>query len=97
MVWIKLFDFSIKYVPERKYNAANNLLQKPENPPLNKKANTVDDFIDLQLNNIQIYPVSVKKPEKSAVLENDYFEKLIRIAVFFICLQWLLNLTTKEF
>ena len=97
MMWIKLFDFSIKYVSERKYNAANDFLWKSENSLLNEEADAVDDFINLQLNSIQICSVFIKKSEKSAVLKNDYSEKLIRITVFFISLQWLLNLTTREF
>ena len=97
MVWIKLFNFSIRYVSGKKHNAVNDFSQKLENPSLNEKADTVDDFINLQLNSIQICPVSVKKSEEFAVLENDYSEKLIKITVFLINLQWLLNLTTKKF
>ena len=97
MVWIKLFDFSIKYVPGKKHSAADDLSQKSENLLSNEKTNTVNDFIDLQLNSIQICSVSVEKSLKSAVLKNDYSEELIRIAVFFISLQQLLNLTTKKF
>ena len=87
MVWIKLFDFSIKYVSGKKHSVADSLSQRFKNLLLNEKMNAVDDFINLQLNSIQICLVSVKKSEMSAVLENDYFEKLIRIAVFFISLQ----------
>ena len=68
-MWIKLFDFSIKHISERKYNVANNLSQRSKNSLLNEKVNTVDDFINLQLNNIQIYSVFVKKSEASAVLK----------------------------
>ena len=50
---------------------------------LDKKIDAVNDFINLQLNSIQICLISVKKSEKFTVLKNDYFKKLIRIAVFF--------------
>ena len=52
MMWIKLFNFSIKYVLKRKHSAADNFLQKSENSLLNKEVDTVNDFIDLQLNSI---------------------------------------------
>ena len=52
MAWIKLFDFSIKHVSERKHNVADGFLQRPENSLSNEKADAVDDFIDLQLNSI---------------------------------------------
>ena len=96
-MWIKLFDFSIKHVSERKHSATDDFSWKSENLLLNEEADAVNDFINLQLNSIQICSVSVKKSLKSAVLKNDYSEKLIRITVFFISLQWLLNLTIKEF
>ena len=63
----------------------------------NEEADAVDDFINLQLNSIQICLVFIKKSEKFTILKNDYSEKLIRIAVFLISLQQLLNLTTKKF
>ena len=97
MIWIKLFNFSIKHVLKRKHNAADDLSQKSENSLLNEETDTVDDFINLQLNSIQIYLVSVKKSKESSVLKNDYSKKSIRIAVFFICLQQSLNLTIKKF
>ena len=97
MMWIKLFNFSIRHVPERKYNAVNSFSWKSENLSLNKKADAVNDFINLQLNNIQVCSVFIKESEKFTVLENNYSEKLINIAVFLISLQWSLNLTTREF
>ena len=96
-MWIKLFDFSIKYVSERKYNAADDFLWKSENSLLNEETDIIDDFINLQLNSIQICSVFMKESEKFTILENDYSEKLIRIAVFFINLQQLLNLIIKKF
>ena len=57
----------------------------------------MNDFIDLQLNSIQVCSVSVKESLESAVLENDYSEELIRIAVFLTSLQQPSNLTTREF
>ena len=96
-MWIKFFNFSIKHVSGKKYNAVDDFSQKSENSLSNEEADTVDDFIDLQLNSIQVCSVSVKKSEESAVLKNNYSEKLIKIAVFFTSLQWLLNLTTKKF
>ena len=97
MAWIRLFDFSIKHVSGRKYNAADDLSWRSENLSLNEEADAVNDFIDSQLNSIQVCPVSVKKSEEFTVLKNDYSEESIRIAVFLISLQQLLNLTTKEF
>ena len=97
MMWIKLFDFSIKHISEKKHNAADDFSQKSENSLLNKEADVINDFIDLQLNSIQVCSVFMKESGKFAVLENDYSEKSIRITVFFISLQWLLNLTTREF
>ena len=47
MIWIKLFNFSIKHVSGRKHNAADDLSQKFENPSSNEKADIIDDFIDL--------------------------------------------------
>ena len=87
MMWIKLFNFSIKHVSEKKHNVVNDFSLRFENSLLNEKADVINDFINLQLNNIQIYSIFVKKSEKSAVLKNDYSEKSIRIAVFLISLQ----------
>ena len=39
----------------------------------------------------------MKRPEESTVLENDYSEKSIKIAVFLTSLQQLPNLTIKKF
>ena len=97
MAWIKLFNFSIKHVSERKHSAADNFSQRFKNSPSNEKADAVDDFIDSQLNSIQICSVFMKESLESAILKDSYSEESIRIAVFFISLQWLLNLITKEF
>ena len=64
---------------------------------LNEETDVIDDFINLQLNSIQVCSVFIKKSEESAVLKNNYFKKLIKIAVFLISLQQLLNLTIKKF
>ena len=87
MMCIKFFDFNIKHISERKYNAADDFLQKSKNSSLNKETDIIDDFIDLQLNNIQICLIFMKKLEEFAVLKNNYSEESIRIAVFFISLQ----------
>ena len=87
MMWIRLFNFSIKYVSERKHSAVNDFSQKSENLLSNEEADTVNDFIDLQLNSIQIYSIFIKELEESAVLKNNYSEKSIRITVFLISLQ----------
>ena len=97
MVWIRLFNFSIKHVSERKHSAVNDFSQKFKNLSLNEEADAVDDFINLQLNSIQVCLIFIKKSEESAVLEDDYSEKLIKIAVFFISLQQSLNLIIREF
>ena len=87
MAWIKLFNFSIKHVSGRKHNAADDLSQRSGNLLSNEEADTVDDFIDSQLNSIQVCLIFMKRPEESAVLEDDYSEKSIRIAVFLTSLQ----------
>ena len=97
MVWIKLFNFNIKHVSEKKYNTVNDFSQKSENSSLNEETDIINDFINSQLNSIQIYSVFIKKSRESIILKNDYSEKSIKIAVFFISLQWLSNLTIKEF
>ena len=63
---------------------------------LNEETDIIDNFIDLQLNSIQIYLVSIKRLEKFAVLKSNYFKKSIRIAVFFISLQQLFKFNNKE-
>ena len=97
MTWIKLFNFSIKHVSGRKHSAADDLSWKSENSSSNEEVDVVNDFIDLQLNSIQICPVFMKKSEKFTVLKNGYSEKSIRIAIFLISLQQPLNLTTRKF
>ena len=52
MMWIKLFDFSIKHVSGKKHNTANDFSQKSENSLLNEETDAVDNFIDSQLNSI---------------------------------------------
>ena len=52
MMWIKLFNFSIKYVSEKKHNVVNDFSQKFKNSSLNEEADVIDDFINLQLNSI---------------------------------------------
>ena len=71
--------------------------QKSENSSLNEETDTVNDFINSQLNSIQVCSVFVKESEEFIVLENNYFEKSIKIAVFLIKKQQSSNLTIKKF
>ena len=78
LTWIKLFDFDVKHISDKKHIAVDDLSRRFRNF-LNDIDETyeenIDDFIDEQLNCVRVYSVRVNETEKKLSLKENYFEK----------------------
>ena len=79
LIWIKLFDFDVKHVFDKKYTIANNFSRRFQNF-LNDideiHEENIDDFINEQLNCVRVCFVNVNEIKKKLSLKTSYFEKL---------------------
>ncbi len=60
LVWIRLFDFEVRHVPDTKHTAADNLSHHPrtKSNDINKKhAENINDFITIQLDILRVFPI----------------------------------------
>ena len=59
IAWIQLFDFKVKHVPGKKHTAANGLSRRgatPEEMEQEAEEENIDDFIEAQLESLQVVP-----------------------------------------
>ena len=100
LTWIKLFNFDIKHIFDKKYTIANDFSRRFWNllnniDEIHEK--NIDDFIDKQLNCVRVCFVNVNETEKKLSLKKSYFEKSQRIARYLIILIWFNKMNRKIF
>jgi hypothetical protein len=97
IAYIRLFNFTVRYVPGTKHIAIDGLSRRPctESDNINK-ANKVDinDFINAELNAFSVAPVVVEDVD---LLVDRYSEDSWQVARYLTTLQRLVRLTKAEF
>ncbi len=100
LVWIRLFDFEIRYVLDIKHIAANDLFKKSSSfNDLKKVAEekNIDDWVNIQLDCVRVFSVSIVEEESSFILASEYSEKSQKIAVYLFTLRKSSEMTLKKF
>ena len=100
LIWIKLFDFNVKHILNKKHIIANNLSWQFRdflNDINEVHEKNIDNFIDEQLNCVRVCSVNVNKIKKKLSLKKNYSEKSQRIARYLIILIWLNEMNRKIF
>ena len=89
LTWIRLFDFDVKHVLDKKHTIADDLsrqLWNLSNDIDEVHEKNIDDFIDEQLNCVRVCSVNVNETEKKLSLKKSYSEKSQRITRYLITL-----------
>ena len=78
LTWIRLFDFNVRHVFDKKHTAADELSRRSREflndiDEVHKK--NIDDFIDDQLNCVRICSMRVNENNDEQFLKNEYSEK----------------------
>ena len=100
LIWIKLFDFDVKHVFDKKHTIANDLSRRFWNSSndIDKiYEKDIDNFINEQLNCVCVCFVSVNEAEKKLSLKKNYFEKSQKIARYLTILIWFSEMNRKIF
>ena len=95
-----MFNFNIRYVFDKKHIAADELSRKfcKFSNDINKiHEKNLDDFINDQLNCVQIYSMRVNENNNEQFLKNEYSEKFQRITHYLITLTRSNYLNRKKF
>ena len=100
LTWIRLFDFNVRHVLDKKHIATDELFRKScelSNDIDEVHEKNIDDFIDDQLNCVRICSMRVNENDDEQFLKNQYSEKFQRITYYLITLARLNHLNWKEF
>ena len=100
LAWIRLFNFEVRHVSEKKHDALNELSWRSrelfdEQDETHEK--NINDFINAQLNVLRLCSVIVTLKEKKLVLKDSYSNHLRIIAKYLITLFRFFDMITKEF
>ncbi len=100
LAWIRLFDFDVHHVFNRKHSALDELLRRfkessDDEDETHEK--DIDDFIDAQLNFIHLCSVNIVVEEDMSILKDSYSEHFKKIACYLIFLSRSFKMSTKEF
>jgi hypothetical protein len=100
LVWIRLFDFKIRHVLNIKHIVANDLFKKSSSfNDLKKVAEkkNIDDWINIQLDCVNVFFISIAEEKSSSILIFEYFEKSQKIVVYLFTLRKFSEMSLKEF
>ena len=100
LIWIRLFDFNVRHVLDKKHTAADELsrrLRELSNNIDEVHEKNIDDFIDDQLNCVRICSVRVNENDNEQSLKNEYSEESQRIIHYLITLARPNHLNRKKF
>ena len=78
LAWIRLFNFNVRHVLDKKHIAADELsrkLRESSNDIDEVHEKNIDNFIDDQLNCIQICLMWINENDDEQFLKNEYSEK----------------------
>ena len=98
IAWIRLFDFNVRHVKNKKHIAADELSRRfaieEKRQTINKKMN-IDEWIELKLKSLRMFFVILSA--KKRILKNKYFDKLKKIVRYFMTLQKSSEMNIKKF
>jgi hypothetical protein len=100
LVWIWLFDFEVRHVLDIKHIAADDLFKKSSSLNDFKKVaekKNIDDWMNIQLDYVRVFFVSIAKKELSSILIFEYFEKSQKIVVYLFTLRKFFEMSLREF
>ena len=96
IMWIQLFDFTVKYVLRNKHTAADRLSCWLKIEDEDEKEKNINDFIDFQLNIVRISNSELDEL-KNEILESEYFFEHQQITYYLISLQKLTDILQSDF
>ena len=100
LIWIRLFNFNIRHVFDKKYIAIDELFRKSCESPndINEvHEKNIDDFINDRFNCVRIYSMQINENNDEQSLKNKYSEKFQRIIHYLITLTKFNHLNRKKF
>ena len=100
LAWIRLFDFDVRHVSDKKHIAADELsrrLRELSNDIDEVHEKNIDDFINDQFNCVRVCSVRVNENDDEQSLKNKYFEKFQKITHYLITLARPSHLDRKKF
>jgi hypothetical protein len=100
LVWIRLFDFEVRHVFDIKHTAANDLFKKSSSFNDLKKVTeekNIDDWMNIQLDCVRIFFVSIAEEKSFFILISEYSEKSQKIVVYLFTLRKSSEMTLKKF
>jgi hypothetical protein len=98
LVWIRLFDFEVRHVFDIKYLVINELFKKSSSFNDFKKVvekKNFDNWMNIQLDCVRVFFVSIAKKKFSLILIFEYFEKSQKIVVYLFTLQNFFKISLK--
>ena len=100
LTWIRLFDFNVRYMVDKRHIAAEELFRRScellnDIDEVHEKK--INDFIDDQLNYVQICSMQINETNDEQSLKNKYSEKFQRIVHYLITLARSSHLNWKKF
>ena len=95
-----MFNFNVQHVLDKKYTAADKLFRRfreSSNDIDEIHEKNIDDFIDDQLNCVQVCLMQINKNDNEQFLKNEYSEKSQKIVHYLITLARSSHLNRKKF
>ncbi len=100
LVWIRLFDFEVRHVLDIKHTAADDLFKKSSSFNDFKKVaeeKNIDDWVNIQLDCVRVFSVSIAEEKLFSILIFEYFEKSQKMVVYLFTLRKSFEMSLKEF
>ena len=98
LAWIRLFDFDVRHVKNKKHTTADGLSRRPETESerLEKEKEVdINEWIETELRSLRMYPATMT--EEASLLEERYSEKSQKIARYLLILKKPAGMSVKEF
>ena len=100
LAWIRLFDFDVRHVLDKRHTAADELSRRPRGPSNDIDEvyeKNIDDFIDDQLNCVRVCSMRVNENDDEQPLKNEYSEKSQKVTHYLTTLARPNHLNRKKF
>jgi hypothetical protein len=98
IAWIRLFNFDVKHVSEKKHIAANKLSRQSATKikiKIESQELDINDFIDAKLNFLRVCSISINDDE--LILNISYNDKSQKIVIYLTFLRRSIEMTVEEF
>ena len=96
IAWIRLFNFNVCHVPEKKHTVMNELSHYSQEKEEIKDKEDIDNWLDTELDVVQVTTSEIEE-EKSNILEFRYSEKHQKIAWYLTTLKRSDKMNRSEF